>query len=88
MSLARRILKQNRASCRDATSLTVTRLELNLPAEKKYPQARGRTMKVSDPSAGQVHKSVAGRCREIRHLKGFSGGAKLRVTSSMFTDAK
>ncbi|MFL9905682.1 hypothetical protein P0D84_04860 [Paraburkholderia sp. RL17-337-BIB-A] len=28
MSLARRILKQYRASCRDATSLTVTGLEL------------------------------------------------------------
>ena len=35
MPLARRVLKQYRASCRDATSLTVTGLELNLPAEKK-----------------------------------------------------
>jgi hypothetical protein len=41
MPLARRVLKQYRASCRDATSLAVTGLELNLPLEKKYPQAHG-----------------------------------------------
>ena len=45
----------------------------NLPAEKKYLQARGRRMKVADPSAGHARKSVAGRCCEIRHVKGFSG---------------
>ncbi len=76
MSPARRILKQYRASCRDAASFTVTGLKLHFSAENKCPHAHGRRMKVADPSAGRAQKSIACRCREIRHVKGFSGGAR------------